>query len=140
MKRVTLLTTMLLVCVMLSDPGVLPAQTKATKREKSTAGQSSMTVDSTKVTTKTTVRKRQTVQKKDQANTRENEAVKDEDLIDLNAATEETLKTLPGIGDMYAKAIVDGRPYKTKNDLVRRKIIPRATYNKISNRIVARQR
>ena len=140
MKRVTLLPILLLVCAMLSDPGALPAQTKATTREKSTAGQSTMSVDSTKVTTRTTVRKHQTARKKDQASSKENEAVKDEDLIDLNSATEETLKTLPGVGDTYAKAIVDGRPYTAKNDLVRKKIIPRATYYKISNRIVARQR
>lgn len=61
------------------------------------------------------------------------------ELIDINSATEDQLMTLPGIGDAYAKAIVDHRPYKAKNDLVKQKIVPRATYNKISKHIIAKQ-
>lgn len=61
------------------------------------------------------------------------------ELIDINSATEDQLKTLPGIGDAYAKAIVDHRPYKAKNELVNKKIIPKATYNKISKHIIAKQ-
>ena len=47
--------------------------------------------------------------------------------------------TLSGIGDAYAQKIVDNRPYRGKNDLVRKNIIPQATYDKISDQIIARQ-
>jgi competence protein ComEA len=59
-------------------------------------------------------------------------------LIDINSATADQLKTLPGIGDAYAKRIIDGRPYTAKNQLVTRGILPQATYNKIASQIVAR--
>lgn len=59
--------------------------------------------------------------------------------IDINSASADELKSVPGIGDAYAKKIIDNRPYKGKDELVSKNVIPQATYNKIKGQIIAKQ-
>jgi competence protein ComEA len=62
-------------------------------------------------------------------------------LIDINRASKKELMTLPGIGDAYADRIIKGRPYKGKDDITSDKVgVPQATYDKIKDMIIAKQK
>ena len=68
------------------------------------------------------------------------QAAEQADLLDINQATADQLKALPGISEAYSEQIIKGRPYQRKDELVQKKILPRATYEGIKYKIMVKQK
>ena len=62
-----------------------------------------------------------------------------QELVDINSASDAELKAIPGLGDAYIAKIVVNRPYANKTQLVSRKVLPESVYEKIKDKIIAKQ-
>lgn len=114
--------------LLLSSFAVSQAQTPAQSSQPARPTSPSATTQTPSATTQTsTASKAKAAQKSKES----------ADKLDINTATVDQLKALPGIGDAYAAKIVSGRPYTAKNQLTTKGVIPQGTYEKIKEQIVA---
>jgi competence protein ComEA len=60
-------------------------------------------------------------------------------LVDINSASSADLDALPGIGKARAAAIIKNRPYKGKDELLSRHVLPSNVYNAIKDKVIAKQ-